>query len=265
MNAAIGAYDGGKRGRERGSLIEARQPEWLEVALRMLGPMRPMQARRSERARELIELLGRAAAQHARWQNGPSRAEGAPGGQIDEADAVSGALEGFDPERGASGRPRSLGDYVPGKTKISGSRKLLRHGPPGKTFGSWVRLDRRDLELGDSQDWTVHRIPIATPDQPTRDRRAKKSVAELVWFEAVVPLSPQYHTRIFRERVLLLLDNQGLRLAIVENLPFSPDEVFQLARAAGLPAVAYRVRCLDEQVEDILDLTFPRRGRVKRV
>jgi hypothetical protein len=65
--------------------------------------------------------------------------------------------------------------------------------------------------------------------------------------------------------VLLLLENQGFCLAIVENLPFTPDEVFQLARAAEVPAAAYRVRSLDGETEEILELMFPRRKRVKKV
>jgi hypothetical protein len=44
-----------------------------------------------------------------------------------------------------------------------------------------------------------------------------------------VPLSPLY-TRLFRERVLLLLDTQGFRLGIVKNLAFTPDEVPQALR-----------------------------------
>jgi hypothetical protein len=72
-------------------------------------------------------------------------------------------------------------------------------------------------------------------------------------------------TRAFRERALLLLDDRGYCLAIVENIPFTPEEVFQLARAASVPAAAYRVRCLDIQVEEIQDLMFPRRARVRKV
>jgi hypothetical protein len=79
-----------------------------------------------------------------------------------------------------------------------------------------------------------------------------------------VPLSP--HTaRLFRERVLLLLDGRGFRLAIVENIPFTPEEVFQLAKAAKVPAAAYRVRCDDGQMEETLGLMFPRRRRARRV
>jgi hypothetical protein len=32
-----------------------------------------------------------------------------------------------------------------------------------------------------------------------------------------------------------------------------------------VPAAAYRVRCLDGQVDEIQDLMFPRRARVKKV
>jgi hypothetical protein len=239
--------------------LDAGQSEWLETLVRMLGPLRPMRVRRFERAKELIELLGRASTQHEEYRHSTRRGAGVSG-----IDTLSEALEAFDPDLGASGRPRALSEYVPGKTAVPGSRKQLRKGRPGKTFGSWIRLDRGEFELGDSWDERLYRFPIDGSGEPAGDRRTAKGVAELVWFEALVPLRP--HTaRVFRERVLLLLDGRGFRLAVVENIPFTPEEVFQLARAAKAPAAAYRVRCLDGQFEEILGLMFPRRRRARRV
>lgn len=248
--------------------VQLRQTELLETVLRLLGPLRPRQMQRFERARELIERLGRSGDAFGRWLEVARLAEGWVGAatqeESDEYDAVSEALEEFDPDRGASGRPRPLGECVPGDTTVSGSRKQLRNGSPGKTFGSWVRLDAGDLELGDSQDMKIHRVPIMIPGRVAGGRQVPKGVDELVWFEALVPLSTQ-SLRVFRERTLLLLDSQGFRLAVVENFAFTPDQVFQLAKTAGVSATAYRVRCMDGQSEEIVDLMFPKRMRVKKV
>jgi hypothetical protein len=265
-SARASGADVGDGDREHGRVFEVGEAKWLEVAFRALGPLRPFQMQRFERARELVEVLGRTSVQHALWLDVARRAEDANGGgEVVEFDAVSAALESFDPERGASGRPGSLGEYTPGTTRtVSGSRKLLGGWSSGKPLGVWVRLDHAVLELGDSRKTKVYRLPIATPGARTRGRRASKDVAELVWFEAVVPLSAQ-STRAFRERALLLLDDRGYCLAIVENIPFRPNEVLQFAQAADVPAAAYRVRCLDGQVDEIQDLMFPRRARVKKV
>jgi hypothetical protein len=259
-----GGADIGEGGGERGHVLDAGRANRLEEALRVLGPLRPPRMRRFERAKELIEVLGRSSVQHALWLDGARRAESASPGDVAEFDAVSEALESFDPERGASGRPGSVGEYVPGMTTVSGSRKQLGNGSPGKPLGVWVRLDRAVFELGDARATRVHRLPIATPGAGKPARRAPRDVAELVWFEAVVPLSTQ-STRAFRERALLLLDDRGYCLAVVGNIPFPPQEVFQLARAAGVPAAAYRVRCLNGQAEEIQDLIFPPRARMKKI
>jgi len=122
-----------------------------------------------------------------------------------------------------------------------------------KVGGESGQQQRESLLEARQPEWLETLARALGPLRPMRLRRFER-----------VPLSPLY-TRIFRERELLLLDNQGFRLAVVENFPFTPEEVFQLARAAGVPAAAYRVRCLDGQTEEILKLMFPRRKRVKRV
>lgn len=241
-----------------------RAEEWLEAAFRALGPLRPAGMRRMERVRELTELLGRAGVQHAQWLDSARRAEsgGEAGGPdaVSEAPAVLEPLEPFDLERGASGRPRPVGEYVPGTTTVSGARKWLGNGSPGRPMGAWVRLDHAVFEVGDARTRKVVRLPVAGPGVRAQGRRrVPEDVAELVWFEALVPLGAR-STRGFRERALLLLDARGHRLAVVENIPFSSEEVFQLARAAGVPAAAYRVRCLDGQAEEIQDVMFPRRA-----
>jgi hypothetical protein len=79
-----------------------------------------MRVRRFERAKELIEVLGRASTQHEQYLVSARREEGVNGRGID---TLSEALEAFDPDLGALGRPRALSEFVPGTTAISGSRK----------------------------------------------------------------------------------------------------------------------------------------------
>ena len=234
------------------SVLDVEQPEWQGRLLVTLGPLCPPRVRRAARARELVEALGRGSAQSARSIEGGADPRGA-GLEMSE---------GFDPDHGASGRPGPIGEYVVGATKGFKPRRELRNSRQGKIFGSWVRLVDGAFEYGDAQDLDVFRLPIIAPGDPGQDR-IRFGVAELVWFEAVTPLDPR-SSYIFRDRTLLFLDGRGYRVAAIRNLGFSPDEVFRLARAAAVPAAAYRVQCLEHQTREIQNLMFPRPSRFRR-
>ncbi len=189
------------------------------------------------------------------------------------ADYARGVLPGYDPDRGAAGRPTTaLYDHRGGRpsaeertASLSGGKR--GYAPPGPRL-CW---DGALLTLAEPG-----KPPLAVPladraDAPAggavRGARLRRPVAEIVWFterhRTVRSAPADWSTR---EICLVLLDARGFRVGTVRRVRDDWQPIASVARAAGVPFAAYDLgSALRDDRPRANTVLFPRRGRQLRL
>ena len=169
-------------------------------------------------------------------------------------------LTGFDPDRGASGRPKPFFDQPGGEPRPRPARAVLR-GSDGAVL-DWTGDHLAVVDPG-SFARTIVTPPSGLPqDKPDRTRWA----AELVWFSGQDRFKPTWDPRAQPVVDLLILDDRGALIFRVNvqvgNGGRSDDvkavaAVAAVAKAAGLPFAAYSLSYPPAVGFEIQKLLFP--------
>jgi hypothetical protein len=237
------------------------------VALRLAPP----QARRTERSRELVRALS---------------GRGARGPRL----FAFGAGVGFDPGRGASGRPAPIASYPGGARRVDGATLRLRMLLGGVCTLRWSGASLSLTASTTGQRFTVllaepadavpagHRPaagePRAESPQPPPEFTGRGPIAlsgrlaELVWCETTTGTIPHVdhgmpgsgeHTAHRSVRRVYLLDDKGFALAVIHGVRTQAGSVNVLAQDLGTAFHAYEVSCRAAVERQIELLMFPRR------
>ena len=190
---------------------------------------------------------------------------------------------GFDPDRGATGRPEAaLWEEPAGPPQpdacaapLSGGgsesgpwpeRENLgpARGIPART-GAELRWDGSALTVS-GKDGKPVAVPLAGRGPLPGGAGVRRPVAELVWFRerhATVRSAPAAWAR--QEMCLTLLDEQGHRVGTVRRVSGEWRAMADVARAAGVAFTAYDLGTAPQDRPRANSLLFPRRGHQLRL
>ena len=166
-------------------------------------------------------------------------------------------LAGFDPDRGASGRPKPFLDQPAGEPRPRPSRVVLR-----EFDGAALEWTGDHLAVLDPGNFTRKIVtpPTGRPgNEPVRARRRKRWAAELVWVSGQDRFKPTWDPRAQPVVDLLVLDERGRLLFRVNVRVDDVKAVAAVAGAAGLPFAAYSLSYPPGVGYRIHNLLFPPR------
>jgi hypothetical protein len=230
---------------------------WQRLVELSPGWLKPRTLGRAERTTQLVEEL--------RWL------------------AVHPGPEQFDPDRGASGRPKASYEIRAGAPGPGGPHTRIKAALGGQTCLAWV--DGKLVVTG--HNGGRHRFSCADFAGPARSAASarpggsagqggsagpgapvaaesagrRREVAEVVWFES----KPPRYAYGARKVSLHLLDARGYCLLTLTPVHFAWSAVAKVARAAGVPATGYSIRSGSAPAERIRKLLFPPGKRHKAV